>query len=81
MDIFKKNNNENKQIWNYYHIIQTGAYLLMALLIMRLKLFLVPQLCLLISEYSNYPMEKMIEWINLNTRNESILKQYHVDYY
>ncbi|CAF3341293.1 unnamed protein product [Rotaria sp. Silwood1] len=26
-------------------------------------------------------MEKMIEWINLNTRNESILKQYHVDYY
>ncbi|CAF4754439.1 unnamed protein product, partial [Rotaria sp. Silwood1] len=46
MDIFKKNNNENKQIWNYYHIIQTGAYLLMALLIMRLKLFLVPQLCL-----------------------------------
>ncbi|CAF3351260.1 unnamed protein product [Rotaria sp. Silwood1] len=118
MDIFKKNNNENKQIWNYYHIIQTGAYLLMALLIMRLKLFLVPQLCLLVSlfmneqlwprkfitwkkwklivfilillsmsiqgrqnikaqlkikgEYSNYPMEKMIEWINLNTGNESI---------
>ncbi|CAF0759664.1 unnamed protein product [Rotaria sp. Silwood1] len=118
IDIFKKNNNENKQIWNYYHIIQTGAYLLMALLIMRLKLFLVPQLCLLISlfmneqlwsrkfiawkkwkliifilillsmsiqgrqnikaqlkikgEYSNYPMEKMIEWINLNTGNESI---------
>ncbi|CAF3298902.1 unnamed protein product [Rotaria socialis] len=118
IDIFRKNKSEHIEIWNSYHIIQTGAYLCMALLIMRLKLFLVPQLCLLISlfmneqlwpkkmigskkwkfllfifiligmsiegrnnikkelqikgEYSNYPMEKMIEWINLNTRNDSI---------
>ncbi|CAF2508308.1 unnamed protein product [Rotaria sp. Silwood2] len=118
IDLFRINDKKNEQISNYYHIIQTGAYLLMALLIMRLKLFLVSQLCLLISlfmneqlwprkiinwkktkfilfililismsiqgrknikeqlkikgEYSNYPMEKMIEWINLNTRNESI---------
>lgn len=27
---------------------------------------------LLLGEYSNYPMEKMIDWINANTRNESI---------
>ncbi len=25
-----------------------------------------------LGEYSNYPMEKMIEWINSNTQNESI---------
>ncbi|CAF1214052.1 unnamed protein product [Rotaria sordida] len=118
IDIFRKDNYQYKQIWNYYHIIQTGAYIFIGLLIMRLKLFPVPQLCLLMSlfmneqlwprkfivwkkfkfivflliligmsiqgrknikeqlkikgEYSNYPMEKMIEWINLNTQNESI---------
>ena len=27
---------------------------------------------LLTGEYSNYPMEKMIEWVNTNTRNDSI---------
>ncbi len=52
-DIFGKDNNEKKQIWNYYHLIQTGAYILMGLLIMRLKLFSVPQLCLLISLFMN----------------------------
>lgn len=52
-DIFRKENNDNKQIWNYYHLIQTGAYILMGLLIMRLKLFPVPQLCLLISLFMN----------------------------
>lgn len=25
-----------------------------------------------LGEYSNYPMEKMVEWINSNTQNESI---------
>ncbi|CAF1245971.1 unnamed protein product [Adineta steineri] len=118
LDIFQNHKNEYKQIWNYYHLIQTGAYILMGIFIMRLKLFPVPQLCLLISlymneqlwpkkikkikkwktvlfifiviamtiqgktnikeqlaikgEYSNYPMEKMIEWINSNTQNDSI---------
>lgn len=52
-DVFRNNKNENKQIWNYYHLIQTGAYSLMGLFIMRLKLFSVPQLCLLISLFMN----------------------------
>jgi hypothetical protein len=52
-DIFKKDTNEKKQIWNYYHLIQTGVYVLMSLLIMRLKLFSVPQLCLVISLFMN----------------------------
>jgi len=52
-DIFGKDNNENKQIGNYYHLIQTGAYILMGVLIMRLKLFPVPQLCLLMSLFMN----------------------------
>ncbi|UJR24957.1 hypothetical protein I4U23_006321 [Adineta vaga] len=115
LDIFQNN---NKQIWIYYHVIQACAYILMGIFIMRLKLFPVPQLCLLISlfmneqlwpkrilavkkwkivlfiiivigmtiegrknikeqlnikgEYSNYPMEKMIDWINENTANNSI---------
>jgi hypothetical protein len=34
-------------------LIQTGAYSLMGLFIMRLKLFSVPQLCLLISLFMN----------------------------
>ncbi|CAF1339158.1 unnamed protein product, partial [Didymodactylos carnosus] len=66
----------------FYHLFQTCAYTIMAVLIMRLKLFLTPQLCLLTSlvmnkhfwpsEYSNYPQEQMMLWINDNTHNESI---------
>ena len=52
-DIVQSDYNEKKQIWNYYHVIQTGVYILMALLIMRLKLFCVPQLCLIISLFMN----------------------------
>ncbi len=52
-DLFGKDNHEKKQVWMYYHLIQTGAYILMGLLIMRLKLFPVPQLCLLISLFMN----------------------------
>ncbi len=60
-DIFKKD--VTKQIANSYHLIQTGAYILMGLLIMRLKLFPVPQLCLLISLFMNEQLwpKKIIE--------------------
>jgi hypothetical protein len=51
--IFGTDKNEKKQIWNSYHLIQTGAYTLMGLLIMRLKLFSVTHLCLLISLFMN----------------------------
>ncbi|CAF1350600.1 unnamed protein product, partial [Adineta ricciae] len=118
IDIFHTNINTNRQIWNYYHAIQAGAYILMGIFIMRLKLFPLPQLCLLTSlymneqfwpkrivaikkwkivlfivlatgmaiqgqknikeqlnikgEYSNYPMERIVEWVNSNTANNSI---------
>ena len=52
-DIFISNEKEKKTIWNHYHLIQTGAYVLIGLLIMRLKLFPVPQLCLLLSLWMN----------------------------
>lgn len=52
-DIFQQRKNENKHVCNYYLIIQISAYFLMALLIMRLKLFLVAPLCLLISQLMN----------------------------
>lgn len=62
-DFFVNNEKEKKPIWNYYHLIQTGAYVLIGLLIMRLKLFPVPQLCLLLSLFMNedlWPKRLMI---------------------
>ena len=49
VDLVRNSTNANRRIWNYYHVIQAGAYMLMGIFIMRLKLFPVPQLCLLIS--------------------------------
>jgi C-mannosyltransferase DPY19L len=46
--------NDTKQcVSNHYHLIQSGVYLLMGIFIMRLKLFSVPQMCLLVSFYMN----------------------------
>ena len=118
MDLWHDHHHDKAHLSNHYHLVQTSIYALMGILIMRLKLFPVPHLCLLISllmneqlypkkltaikhwkivvfllialgmgvqgrqnlrdqlaikgEYSNYPMEKMIDWINVNTRNDSI---------
>lgn len=52
-DVFISNEKEKKSVWIYYHLIQTGAYVLIGLLIMRLKLFPVPQLCLLTGLWMN----------------------------
>ena len=48
-DLFVRGTTETNRISNHYHLIQTGVYSLMGVLIMRLKLFSVPQLCLLTS--------------------------------
>jgi len=54
VDLFKRNSDtERKPIWQSYHLIQTTGYILMGVMIMRLKLFPVPQLCLLISLFMN----------------------------
>lgn len=52
-DIFISNEKEKKPVGYYYHLLQTGAYVLIGLLIMRLKLFPIPQLCLLIGLLMN----------------------------
>ena len=48
-NLFGKGNDDKERVSNHYHLIQTGIYGLMGILIMRLKLFPVPQMCLLIS--------------------------------
>ncbi|GFR59750.1 Dpy-19-like 1 [Elysia marginata] len=98
-----------------YHTLQTLAFTAMALLIMRLKLFWTPQLCLIssliasrqlfgwgkkevhfaviagvlacmavsgsanikhelsiIGEFSNYPQEELVEWINGKTDKDAV---------
>ncbi|GLH08323.1 C-mannosyltransferase dpy-19 homolog [Gryllus bimaculatus] len=90
-----------------YNILQLIAFGIMAALIMRLKLFFTPHLCLIYSpwrsqelrlafvfllisgmsvrgfqnlkeqrdilgEYSNVPMEQLLNWINLNTKTDAV---------
>lgn len=49
IDVFRTDASGDRRVWYYYHVIQAGAYLLMGIFIMRLKLFPVPQLCVLLS--------------------------------
>lgn len=50
IDLFRrKRYEENRRISHHFHLIQTTIYVFMGVMIMRLKLFPVPQFCLLIS--------------------------------
>lgn len=54
IDVFGQHHDQEQiHLSNHYHLIQTVVYILMGLLIMRLKLFSVPQLCLLVSHFMN----------------------------
>ena len=101
---------------NLYNIFQCAAYVLMAIIIMRLKLFMTPHLCIMTSllaskkifgwigsrerqlgivavivagmtfqglsnlqhqwsimgEYSNVPLEELVEWIKANTARNAV---------
>ena len=53
LDVFGRVDADRAPVCNHYHLIQTGVYTLMGILIMRLKLFPVPQYCLIISHFMN----------------------------
>ncbi|XP_067837929.1 dpy-19-like 1, like isoform X2 [Heptranchias perlo] len=99
-----------------YHVLQLVAFVVLAVLIMRLKLFLTPHMCIMaslicsrqlfswitnkshhqiivcvilaamavqgainlkeqwsiIGEFSNFPQEELLEWINENTKKDAV---------
>nr|CAD7397563.1 unnamed protein product [Timema poppensis] len=65
-----------------YNILQLCPFIVMTVLIMRLKLFLTPHLCILTSllaarrsflgEYSNIELEQLLTWVNTMTTPKAV---------